>query len=330
MLFSSPFFRCLQTAEPVADVLELPVYVEPGIGEWYSPGRDVIPEPASLDLLNNFFPEKLKEPLVISVVPSTNGESEQDMFNRCRHFWCDFTEILEKQFPNVECIMLFTHAATKIALGMNLLGLDNCRDPIDDEGTIIRSGACSLDRYELLEEQDDMPFINRHWKMTMNGNTEFLKKGEEMCWDFSNCFEAGSDNDIKTRELKSSSNSDKNSEDTEEHVYVSIDLPNNNYRDRNELDYTATLQYSGLDQEKPLFKIGEHIYEGTWKKLVGTELAFPGFATTKKKVNDSADERKDEDNYKASLNSSTDHEKVKAEKIYRIVNRLTLSELDRV
>ncbi|AMD19700.1 HCL451Wp [Eremothecium sinecaudum] len=339
VLFSSPFFRCLQTSEPIADVLELPIYLERGIGEWYKPDREVIPEPASFEVLHNFFPGKLKDDWESTVIPSNSGETEEDIFERCKAFWPSFVSRVEERFPNVEHIMLVTHAATKIALGMNLLGFTNVRDSIDEDGTIIRSGACSLDKYELLGDDPDIPFDRRLWKMTMNGNTEFLSQGEEMCWDFSNGFEAGSDADVQARQAaritadtsKENGNSEQLVDDIE-HVYVSIDLPNHNYRELNELVHTATMQYSGLGKENPLVKIGDHLYEGSWKKLIGTELAFPNAAAAKKKINQDikGEISKTAETKTLQEDYSSTHEKVMPEKIYRIVDRLELSEVDHV
>lgn len=30
----SPLYRCVQTATPVAEALDLPILIEPGLGEW--------------------------------------------------------------------------------------------------------------------------------------------------------------------------------------------------------------------------------------------------------------------------------------------------------
>ncbi|AET40171.1 uncharacterized protein Ecym_5417 [Eremothecium cymbalariae DBVPG len=335
LLFSSPFFRCLQTAEPIAEMLELPIYTDRGISEWYKPDREVIPEPAGFDVLSNFFPEKLKEDWEPSVIPSKNGESEEEIFDRCKSFWHIFISRVEARFPDVENIMLVTHAATKIALGMSLLGFNNCRQAIDGDGTIIRSGACSLDKYELLNQDDDINFDQRHWKMTMNGNTEFLKHGEEMHWDFRSGFEAGSDADIKARQNRQRGEGDPSAESADseevEHVYLSLDIPNHNYRERNEVDHTATLQYSGLEQDRPLIKIGDNLYQGSWKKLVGTELAFPDAATTKRRVNDQKHEDTSGYNDEQGLNKTAiTEQKDISERIYRIVDHLELTEVEHV
>ncbi|KAG5733097.1 hypothetical protein E4T56_gene14020, partial [Termitomyces sp. T112] len=53
-IFSSPFYRCLQTAKPVSSALGLPIYVEHGLAEWYSPvapGTGLHPRPGSAESL---------------------------------------------------------------------------------------------------------------------------------------------------------------------------------------------------------------------------------------------------------------------------------------
>lgn len=356
MLFSSPFYRCLQTSQPIADLLDLPINLERGIGEWYKPDRDVIPEPASYAVLDNFFPGKLSPDWEATVTPSNNGETEQDIFNRCKEFWPKFIAKIETTFPNIETIMLVSHAATKIALGMNLLGFDNCRDPIDGDGTIIRSGSCSLDKFELVldedeeEDTEDVPFSARRWRLTMNGNTEFLSKGEEMHWDFQYGFEAGSDADIKARQALADAEAAKSGADVNtasqvdlshpqadtdayEHVYFSVDIPGDSSKKKSEIEPNSTLQYSGLETPAPLLKVGEKLYEGKWKKLVGTELALPDAAVTKKRSDvdsdDSSHLTEDVDGAETATAESnpTEDNGPQPEKIYHITDRLVLENL---
>lgn len=390
LVFSSPFYRCIQTTQQITDLLELPIYVDTGIGEWYKPDRPTIPEPASLEVLNQLFLGKISDEWEYTITPSNEGESEEDIFERCSKFWPMFIQKVEKNFPNVETILLITHAATKVTLGMTLLKFKNCREHIDDDGTIIRSGSCSLDKYEVIpqnplsnkthsydvndEEEEsavDIPVERRRWRITMNGNTEFLRKGEEMNWNFQSAFEAGSDADIRARKLAAEASGKDLSLDLNdiakgetETVYVSLDIPSGNYRGKTYIDRTATLQYSGLETDDPLFKIGDKIYEGNWKKLVGTELAFPDAAIINKK-NSSKEERistndstaksqtlKDtslssNERDKHSKNSSVENEEgeiiddddnenkddhsqkneVHSEKIYRVTDRIILSEV---
>lgn len=197
--FTSPFYRCLQTIEPTVKALNIELYVDRGLGEWFKPDRDVIPIPANNALISKFFPGLISEGWEDSKMPSLQGETEEDIFNRCKEFWPIFMKNVEKKFPEVESIILVTHAATKAALGMNLLKFPNARMGIDEKGTMIRNGSCSLDRYDLIKDGGSESFYSSEWKLVMNGNTSFLSEGEEMNWNFKNRWEAGSDADIKSR-----------------------------------------------------------------------------------------------------------------------------------
>lgn len=372
-VFTSPFYRCLQTTQPVAKLLEIPVYLERGIGEWYRPDRKpVIPVPAGYEILSRFFPGIISSEWESTLIPCEKGETEQEMYARCKTFWPLFIEHVEKEYPNVECILLVTHAASKIALGMSLLGFANPRMSLDENGNIIRSGSCSLDKYEVLRKSYDIteevdnqdqtalsyiPFGNRKWVLTMNGNTEFLSGGEEMNWSFDCVVEAGSDADIKSRQetKKTSSPVPEMGENPElETVYISVDIPSGSYKEKTEIANSAILQYSGLDTDSPLFRIGDKLYEGSWERLVGTELAFPNAAHIHKKTaslltstegskpittdqntelsaNNDSDAPKQENNdiLPNSNNEDDNHlegkEEIQPEKIYRIKERIVLS-----
>lgn len=200
VIFSSPFYRCLETSEPTKKKLDLPLYVDNGVGEWYRPDREIIPRPAPYSALNKLFNGMITSEWDPSITPSSKGETKEQIFERCNQFWEVFVPRVEKAFPDVECILIVTHAATKAALGMNLLGFPNAIVPIDDEGTVIRNGSCSIDKFELVKD-DAETFYGKEWKLSMNGNTDFLDKGEEMNWDFRNGFEAGSDADIRARKI---------------------------------------------------------------------------------------------------------------------------------
>lgn len=351
LLFSSPFYRCIQTSEPIADMLELPIMVERGIGEWYRPDRPVIPVAAPLETLEKFFPGKLDPKWHSLVIPSDKGETEEDLFERCGRFWPLFINQVESQYPNVETILLVTHAAAKGALGMNLLGFSNWREPMDEDGTIIRSGSCSLDKYELdlqstfQDGEKEVPLENRKWRMTMNGNVEFLLKGEEMNWDYRNAHEAGSDADIKLRQAaaaaaaSTTANTTANTEPEMESVYVSVDIPSGNYRQGTTVDRTLSLQQSGLETDAPLFRVGDQLYEGKWKKLVGTELAFPGEPTTSKKQpkpteTDTSDEVDLKEEVATTEAGRTREDRgtegEHQEKIYRIKDHIVLSNLESI
>ncbi|EGV62470.1 transcription factor TFIIIC, tau55 subunit [Yamadazyma tenuis ATCC 10573] len=196
-ILSSPFYRCVETGEPISKALDIPIVLERGVGEWYKVGRGVIPEPANYDALSKFFShlsnaDEWDRDKTVGVVPSLTGETETDIFARCKFFWSKFFSVFESKYPHIENILIITHAATKIALGMSLMGFNDVFEYLDKDETVLRAGACSLDKYQKVGET---------WELKMNGNCEFLSQGEEMNWDFHSGFEAGSDEDIKARRL---------------------------------------------------------------------------------------------------------------------------------
>lgn len=199
IVLSSPFYRCVQTAEPMAIKLDIPIVIERGVGEWYKKDRGIVPEPADYDLLTKFFPTTLKPELWardgLQVIPDLTGETELDIFARTQLFWSKFISVFEEKFPEIDTILIMTHAATKISLGMALLQKDGVRGYVDEAaGTRLRAGACSLDKYARTND-------GKNWEILMNGNCDFLSKGEEMHWNFQSGFEAGSDEDIKARAM---------------------------------------------------------------------------------------------------------------------------------
>lgn len=199
-IITSPFYRCLQTAEPVAKQLNLKVHLDRGVGEWFKESRKVIPVPAGYDRLREFFPDVLgsEESWPGSgVVPSAEGESEDAIFARAGRFWAVFFALFQQKHPEVSRVLFITHAATKIALGMSLMQFESVHDEFEFQGekTKLRSGACSIDKYS---KDGDA------WTILENGRTDFLALGEEMNWNFDVKFEAGSDDDIKARKAAES------------------------------------------------------------------------------------------------------------------------------
>ncbi|ODV88113.1 hypothetical protein CANARDRAFT_187450, partial [[Candida] arabinofermentans NRRL YB-2248] len=198
VIFSSPFYRCVETALPTAKALNIDIFLERGVGEWYRPDRDIIPQPADHERLNKFFGCLTEEWPWDTVIPSPKGEHESDIFARCKKFWELFIPKFESKFPDYDTVLIVTHAATKIALDMSLLGYADTREFLkpehggDGKTTRIEASTCSLDHLIL---QDD-----GSWSIVMNGRTDFLSGGAEMNWHFaSSVFEAGSKEDIEFR-----------------------------------------------------------------------------------------------------------------------------------
>jgi transcription factor C subunit 7 len=122
-------------------------------------------------VLKEHFP--LVDTNYIPIEPTTFvSETREELHARAARFITGLIARLDAEQPEVEAVLLVTHAATKIALGRALL-----QDPERE----IRTGTCSLDTYVRTRGSD-------HWEPERIGNTDFLSKGEEMHWGFGKLF----------------------------------------------------------------------------------------------------------------------------------------------
>src|SRR5919202_5130660 len=75
-IFASPFLRAVQTANPVAEALDLAIKLESGLSEWLNPAwMKTEPERLSIDALQEQFPriDPSYTSLVIEQYQVTNG-----------------------------------------------------------------------------------------------------------------------------------------------------------------------------------------------------------------------------------------------------------------
>jgi transcription factor C subunit 7 len=265
-IYSSPFYRCLQTSVAVAQRLGIEIYTENGVGEWYKRTRPTKPVPASAKTLKGYFPE-LNEDYVPLLVVSPDGETEDELHDRCKEVITNLVASL-KSSP-IDRLLIVTHAATKIALGRALVG---------DRGLEVRTGTCSLDKYVLPEGNSGQP---GDWVVEFHGKTDFLWDGEEMHWSFHNAYDPGSSEDALARRDSHSAGPTSDSHmdvDQEEMatVYVPLDMalappiapsikPGN-------IPPESSFQMVELETDKPLFKVGDNVYQGNWQDVVGTEI----------------------------------------------------------
>ncbi|KAK9453838.1 histidine phosphatase superfamily [Dipodascopsis uninucleata] len=169
-VFSSPFYRCLQSINPTAEKLDLEIIAENGFGEWYGKTRATHPSPASHESLKKYFNRVVVdyEPLF---VPSTSGETIQELHDRGVQVLSDLIDLYNEKYPEVRTILICTHAATMIILGRALVG---------DSSLPVRTGTCSVSMYEA-DPNNNRP---GNWTAILNGYTEHLSAGEERHWSF--------------------------------------------------------------------------------------------------------------------------------------------------
>lgn len=117
-------------------------------------------------MLSTFFP-RLDTTYHPIISETAVNENYRELMDRASYFITELIKTLDNNSPDIDTILLVTHAATKIALGRALL---------KDEDAEIRTGVCSLDTYVRSDKNT--------WIAKTIGETHFLAHGEEMHWDF--------------------------------------------------------------------------------------------------------------------------------------------------
>ncbi|KAF9241329.1 histidine phosphatase superfamily [Melanogaster broomeanus] len=137
-IFSSPYYRCLQTSRPVAEHLSLPIYIDHGLSEWYStalPGTGLLPRPKGATDLQSLFPE-INASWSSIWLPSRKGEDVEELHARVAGFLDHFIHHVERRTDiNHKNILFVSHAATIIAL---------CRGLLAQPDLPLRVGCCTL------------------------------------------------------------------------------------------------------------------------------------------------------------------------------------------
>jgi transcription factor C subunit 7 len=123
-IYCSPYYRCVQTITPLAKALQLPVYIDLGIGEWHGllhyPNSPDHPVPLDVDKWSTFFPKVDFRRGETGINAEPRGETMQGIHDRV-HKALDII-IRQADKDGLHTIILCTHAATNIALGRALTG----------------------------------------------------------------------------------------------------------------------------------------------------------------------------------------------------------------
>ncbi|KAF7310948.1 hypothetical protein HMN09_00638100 [Mycena chlorophos] len=170
LIFSSPYYRCLQTSAPSASELAIPLFVEHGLSEWYSPvtpGTGLHPRPGSASSLTQYFPV-IDASWTSLYMPSRLGEDVQEVHTRADGFLAAFIPAVECAYPEHKRILLVSHAATVIVLARSLLAQRNLP---------LRVGCCSLT--EVVRKPDGVG-----WEAKKLADGAHLEKGSTRDWGF--------------------------------------------------------------------------------------------------------------------------------------------------
>lgn len=213
VIYSSPFYRCLQTLAPSVSALntsrpddsKLRIHVENGLGEFYGLARFDHPSPATLEILHTHFPDALQADHEPAIRPSVNGESLDTIHDRIAYCLHRVIAALDKDPKGPKALLICTHAASMICIGRALTG--NMPEEFGEED--FRCFTCSLSKFERRKgdaekevdgkkgeqlwdasEPETVPEVGWRdgtgvgggWECVVNGDCSFLEKGEERGW----------------------------------------------------------------------------------------------------------------------------------------------------
>jgi broad specificity phosphatase PhoE len=153
-IFASPFLRTVQTANQVANLLDLTIKIEAGLSEWLNPEwMRTEPERLSFEALQAQFPRI--DPSYTSRVIPKYPETSETVLERTG----EIVQRLTAEFS--EDILLVGHGASVVGTTQGLVG-----------GTPeINAALCCL--VKLVQTGQD-------WVMQLNGDTSHLNQTEEV------------------------------------------------------------------------------------------------------------------------------------------------------
>lgn len=156
-IFASPFLRTVQTAQAVAEILDLPIYLETGLSEWLNPDwMTEEPEKHSLTELVELFPriDVSYTPRIAAKYPETKNQVRERSGQTARCLAQEFSP---------DDILLVAHGASVLGAAMGLVG--------DVAITQVKASLCSLVKVVRQERQ---------WLLELKGDTSHLTNVEEV------------------------------------------------------------------------------------------------------------------------------------------------------
>ncbi|TBU65026.1 histidine phosphatase superfamily [Dichomitus squalens] len=175
IVLSSPYHRCLQTAQPTAEALKLPIYVEHGLSEWYSPaapGTGLYPRPGQATDLRTHVPE-ISDDWQSIFYPTRKGEDAPEMHDRSHDLLRALIPAVEHKYGGKhQRILLVSHAAPIIGL---------VRVLVDNRALPLRVGTCSITD---LRPRDTLSNAVGNWEAIKLADSSHLEEGALRDWGF--------------------------------------------------------------------------------------------------------------------------------------------------
>ena len=211
-VYSSPYYRCLQTIAPFValrndqvgttsgsdDAAPLTIRTERGLSEFFGAAPFDHPVPEEVPFLKSLFPE-IEDAYQSKVVPSRKGESIEALYQRVRLAVENIIDQCDAEGHRT--VILCTHAAVVIALGRVLTGDIPKTVDVEDFGAF----TCGLSKFRLSrtgttaephsqegasfsQSSRDLPSAKRkgrrtgNWICEANSDCSFLSGGQERGW----------------------------------------------------------------------------------------------------------------------------------------------------
>ncbi|MDH6061417.1 histidine phosphatase family protein [Chrysosporum bergii ANA360D] len=156
-IFASPFLRTVQTANAVAEILDLTIKLETGLSEWLNPHwMTAPPETVPIPALAELFPriDTTYQPRIPAQYPETEAKVQQ----RSRQTVMCLTQ---EYYP--QNILLVGHSASVLGAAIGLVG--------DIAKTEVKTYLCSLVK---IVRQD------QEWLLELKGDTAHLTARQEV------------------------------------------------------------------------------------------------------------------------------------------------------
>ena len=168
-VYSSPYYRCLQTITPFVDLVNggssaadflaggalmgarlTLIRPESGLSDWYGSAQFDQPRPAAPDVLKRMFPA-YDEDYQSAVVPTIRGEDLDELHDRVAVALRAIIEQCDRE--GRKAVVLCTHAAVIIALGRVLTGAM----PVNIAEEDFRAFTCGLSVFRRQARSDTAP-----------------------------------------------------------------------------------------------------------------------------------------------------------------------------
>lgn len=152
-IFASPFLRTIQTANEVAEVLDLPIKLEAGLSEWLNPEwMGETPKIHSQEELSMQYP-RIDWSYASRIIPKY-PETRATVNHRCSQT----VKILLQEFK--EDILLLGHGASVVGTTTSLIG----------ENQVINASLCCLVKVVKNAQK---------WNLELNGDTSHLSQPQD-------------------------------------------------------------------------------------------------------------------------------------------------------